>query len=153
VAAKPKTIDEYLAGVPADRRRALSALRAMIHAALPGVEECISYAMPAFRHEGRVVAGFLSTSTGCSYFPFSGTTLATLAGDLGAYSQTKSPLHFEPARPLSKTVVKKLLKARIAELSARATPSGTRSVRRAVPPLGRAKPAKRASRKARSRSS
>lgn len=150
--AKPKTIDEYLAGVPADRRRALSALRATIHAALPGVEECISYAMPAFRYEGRVVAGFLATSTGCSYFPFSGTTLGTLAGELRAYDQTKSALHFEPERPLSKSVVKKLLKARVAELTARATPSGTRSVRRALPSPGRAK-AKRPSRKARSTSS
>ena len=77
--AKPKTIDDYLATVPADRRRALSALRATIHGVLPNVEECISYSMPAFRHDGRVVAGFLATATGCSYFPFSGSTLATLA--------------------------------------------------------------------------
>ena len=113
--AKPKTIDEYLARVPAERRHALASLRATIHASLPGLEECISYSMPAFRHEGHVVAGFLATSKGCSYFPFSGTTLATLADELRTYEQTKSALHFAPERPLPKALVKKLLKARVAE--------------------------------------
>ena len=115
VPAKPKTIDDYLATVPLDRRRALAALRATIHGVLPEAEECISYSMPAFRHDGHVVAGFLATAKGCSYFPFSGTTLAMLATELRAYSQTKSALHFEPERPLSKALVTKLLKARIAE--------------------------------------
>jgi uncharacterized protein YdhG (YjbR/CyaY superfamily) len=118
---KPKTIDEYLDGVPGDRRRALSALRATIHALLPNAEECISYSMPAFRHDGHVVAGFLATSKGCSYFPFSATTLGTLARELGAYDQTKSALHFAPEHPLPKPLVRKLLQARIAETHRRRT--------------------------------
>ena len=130
--AKPKTIDDYLARVPADRRRALTALRATIHGLLPGVEECISYSMPAFRHEGHVVAGFLATAKGCSYFPFSGTTLATLADELRAYDQTKSALHFDPARPLSKALVKTLLKARIAETNSAGKPSRAQPQRRAA---------------------
>jgi uncharacterized protein YdhG (YjbR/CyaY superfamily) len=115
VSSKPQSIDEYLANVPADRRRALAALRTTIRSVLPAAEECISYSMPAFRHEGHVVAGFLATAKGCSYFPFSGTTLATLADELRDYDQTKSALHFDPKRPLSKALVKTLLKARIAE--------------------------------------
>jgi uncharacterized protein YdhG (YjbR/CyaY superfamily) len=55
------------------------------------------------------------TKKGCSYFPFSGSTLATLRADLRSYSQTKSALHFDPARPLPATLVRKLIKARIAE--------------------------------------
>ena len=145
--AKPKTIDDYLATVPADRRRALSALRATIHGVLPNVEECISYSMPAFRHDGRVVAGFLATATGCSYFPFSGSTLATLATELRAYSQTKSALHFEPERPLSKALVTKLLKARIAETSRSSPTSRTRRTKRAAP-SARAMPKVRAARPA-----
>lgn len=113
--AKLSSIDDYLARVPADRQRALRTLRATIRSLLPDAEECISYSMPAFRYEGHVVAGFLATSKGCSYFPFSGTTLATLADELRAYDQTKSALHFEPAKPLSKSLVKTLLQARIAE--------------------------------------
>jgi uncharacterized protein YdhG (YjbR/CyaY superfamily) len=116
--AKPKNIDDYLSRVPADRRRALERLRATILSLLPEVEECISYSMPAFRHEGEVVAGFLATSEGCSYFPFSGRTLGTLAVEVRSYDQTKGSLHFDHERPLPKALVKKLLQARIAETRA-----------------------------------
>lgn len=115
MAAKPETIDAYLAAASADRRAALETLRKTILSILPDAEECISYSMPAFRYGGHVVAGFSATSKGCSYFPFSGTTLATVAADVKTYSQTKSALHFDPKHPLPVAVVRKLLKARIAE--------------------------------------
>ena len=110
------TIDEYLATVPADRRRALEDLRTKIRSIVPGVEECISYRIPAFRLNGVVVAGFCATSKGCSYLPFSGSTLKTLAKALGGYDQTKSSLHFSPDEPLPIELVRKLLKARIKEM-------------------------------------
>jgi uncharacterized protein YdhG (YjbR/CyaY superfamily) len=112
---KPKTIDDYLASVKPDRRAALQKLRRTIHSVVPDAEECISYSMPAFRYNGHVIAGFLATAKGCSYFPFSGTTLSTLSADLVAYSRTKSALHFDPERPLPVGLVRKLIKARIAE--------------------------------------
>ena len=108
-------MDAYLASVPEDRRAALQQLRRAIHEILPDVEECIRYGMPAFRHEGVVVAGFLATARGCSYYPFSGRTLATLAARVRRYGQTKGALHFDPARPLPRTLVRELLRARIAE--------------------------------------
>jgi uncharacterized protein YdhG (YjbR/CyaY superfamily) len=114
--AKPKDTDAYLATVSADKRALLESLRKTIRSIVPDAEECISYSMPAFRVKGGVVAGFLATAKGCSYFPFSGSTLATLADDLGDYGQTKSALHFDRKRPLSKTLVRKLLKARLAEV-------------------------------------
>lgn len=112
---KPKDIDSYLASVPADRAAALTKLRAQIHVAMPGLEECISYNMPAFRCEGTVIAGFLATNKGCSYYPFSGKTLATLKKDLAKYEGTAGALHFDPERGLPPTLVKKLLKTRLAE--------------------------------------
>ena len=115
MAAKPETIDAYLATVSADRRAALEKLRKTIRSILPEAEECISYSMPAFRYAGHVVAGFLATSKGCSYFPFSGMTLATVAADVKTYDQTKSALHFDEAHPLPVALVRKLLKARIEE--------------------------------------
>jgi uncharacterized protein YdhG (YjbR/CyaY superfamily) len=111
----PKTIDENLAALPADQRGALKKLRTTIKTIEPEAQECISYSMPAFRVGGRVVAGFRATSKGCSYYPFSGRTLATLAAHLTGYEQTKSALHFTPEHPLPKALVKTLLKARIAE--------------------------------------
>ena len=112
---KPATIDEYLRTVTQDRRRALQDLRKKIRSILPDAEECISYGIPAFRLHGEVVAGFCATAKGCSYFPFSGSTLRTLAAQVGDYEQTKSSLHFSPAKPLPTTLVRRLIRARISE--------------------------------------
>jgi uncharacterized protein YdhG (YjbR/CyaY superfamily) len=109
-------IDVYLAKVSGDKRTALDKLRKTIRSIVPKAEECISYGMPAFRVDGTVVAGFQATAKGCSYYPFSGTTLRTLTGDLRGYDKTKSALHFSPDQPLPATLVRKLLKARIAEI-------------------------------------
>jgi uncharacterized protein YdhG (YjbR/CyaY superfamily) len=108
-------IDEYLADVSPKTRAALQKLRKTIHAIVPGVEECISYRLPAFRYDGKVIAGFAATSTGCSYYPFSGRTLRTLAGEVESYKQTKGALHFRPDKPLPASLVRKLLEVRIAE--------------------------------------
>jgi uncharacterized protein YdhG (YjbR/CyaY superfamily) len=108
-------VDEYLASVTSRSRALLQKLRKTIRAIVPEVEECISYRLPAFRYRGNVIAGFSATSTGCSYYPFSGTTLKTLAGDIEVYSKTKSALHFGPDKPLPAALVGKLLRARIAE--------------------------------------
>jgi uncharacterized protein YdhG (YjbR/CyaY superfamily) len=115
---KVASIDEYLATVTDEKRAALAKLRKTIRSIIPKATECISYGMPAFRvaGKGKVVAGFIATKNGCSYFPFSGTTLGTLAKDLKAYGQTKSALHFDPKKGLPATLVRKLIKARIAEL-------------------------------------
>jgi uncharacterized protein YdhG (YjbR/CyaY superfamily) len=111
----PETIDAYLATVPPTTRAALAKLRATIRSIVPKAEECISYRIPAFRLDGKVVAGFCARAHGCSYFPFSGRTLRTLAKDVAAYDQTKSALHFDPEVGLPTTLVRKLLKTRIAE--------------------------------------
>jgi uncharacterized protein YdhG (YjbR/CyaY superfamily) len=113
------TIDEYLDSVDADRRQTLEDLRKKIHAIIPHAEECISYSMPAFRFNGVVVAGFSATTKGGSFYPFSGTTLKTLEGDVGHFEQTKGSLHFTIDKPLSITLVRKLIKTRIAEITSR----------------------------------
>jgi len=125
MSARPESIDAYLAGVPADRRAALQKLRRAIRSIIPAAEECISYSMPAFRVNGQVVAGFLANAKGCSYYPFSGSTLGTLAKEIAGYGQTKSALHFDPARGLPTVLVRKLLRARIAETKAAPRPHAT----------------------------
>ena len=117
---KPATIDDYLKNLPDDERRdALKDLRKKIHAAAPKAEECISYGLPAFRVEGGVIAGFQAATWGCSYFPFSGRTLRTLAAELKAYEQTKGSLHFPANKPLPAALVKKLIRVRLDELKPR----------------------------------
>ncbi len=116
---KPVNIDEYLARVSGPVRTVLVRLRRTIRAAVPAAEECISYGMPAFRVRGGVVAGFAVRSDGASYYPFSGSTLAALADELAGFEQTKSALHFGPGQPLPTSLVRKLVRARMAEIAAR----------------------------------
>src|SRR5512138_3100228 len=113
MARKPTTIDAYLATVSGPRRAALVALRKTIRGIVPDAEECISYGMPAFRLHGKVIAGFLARASGCSYLPFSGSTLQTVGEALGDRRRTKSSLHFTPDAPLPKALVRKLIAARI----------------------------------------
>jgi uncharacterized protein YdhG (YjbR/CyaY superfamily) len=116
MAHKSTTIDEYLAGVSADRHALLQQLRKTIRSIVPEAEECISYRIPAFRLRGGIVAGFCARREGCSYFPFSGSTLTTLAGDVADFQRTKSALHFDRDKPLSAKLVRKLIKTRMAEM-------------------------------------
>jgi uncharacterized protein YdhG (YjbR/CyaY superfamily) len=108
-------IDVYLASANPKSRALLHRLRKTIRTIVPEAVECISYRMPAFRFDGRIIAGFAATSKGCSYYPFSGTTLQTLKACLEGYEKTRSALHFGPHKPLPTTLVRKLLEARIAE--------------------------------------
>ncbi len=112
---KPSTIDEYLAGISPERRSVLEKLRRSIRGIVPNAEECISYSMPAFRVQGHVVAGFLATQNGYSYYPFSGSVLGTLGDEIARYDHTKSALHFDANQPPTLALLRKLLKARIAE--------------------------------------
>ena len=110
---KPKSIDDYLDGIDDERRALLASLRKTIRSVVPKAEECISYGMPAFRLDDRIIAGFAATKSGGSYYPFSGATLRTLKKELADYAGTKGALHF--SKPLPATLVRKLLKTRIAE--------------------------------------
>jgi uncharacterized protein YdhG (YjbR/CyaY superfamily) len=118
---KASTIDGYLRTVPGERQRTLQDVRAKIRTVVPDAVECISYGIPAFRLNGIVVAGFCATAKGCSYFPFSGSTLTTLAGDLERFDKTKSSLHFSADKPLSAALVRKLIKTRMKESKDRET--------------------------------
>lgn len=123
MAGRANPIDGYLAGLPAGQRAALGRLRRAIRAAAPDAEECLSYGMPAFRL-GKVVAGFAAYRKHLSYFPFSGTTLPAHAGLLRGWERTKSALHFTPERPLPASLVRTLVRARIAEIGEKGRAKG-----------------------------
>ena len=111
----PTTIDEYLAGVRDDQRAALETLRQTILSVLPDAQECLSYNMPAFRVEGKIVAGFAAYSKNCGYYPFSGGTLGGFAEELKGFKTTKGAVQFTPEKPLPTNLVKALILARLAE--------------------------------------
>jgi len=117
---KPKTIDEYLAGVNADFRGVLQELRQTIQAVVPDAEECISYAIPAFRLNERLLVGFAAWSKHCSFYPMSSKTLKKFRNALMNFQISKGTLRFSPDKPIPVALVKKLVKARTAENNARA---------------------------------
>lgn len=115
MAKKPHSIDDYLDTLSPENRAALQKVRRAVHAAAPGAEECISYGMPAFRVDGKLIAGFKAATHHCSYYPMSGDTVATLKTDLAGYETSRGTIRF-PARPgLPATLVRKLVKTRMAE--------------------------------------
>jgi uncharacterized protein YdhG (YjbR/CyaY superfamily) len=109
-------VDRYLAAVDEPKRTTLEQLRQKILAVLPNAEECISYGMPAFKVDGKPVAGFAAFNRHLSYLPHSGAVLAALGSDLAAYDHTKSSLHFAVDEPLPASLVNKLITTRLAEL-------------------------------------
>jgi len=112
-------VDAYLAALDEPKRSTLQALRSTILEVVPDAEQVIFYRVPAFRVRGKVVAGFAAFKNHLSYLPFSGSVLEELGDELEGYGGTKSALHFPIDRPLPRTLVQKLIKARLMEIDKR----------------------------------
>ncbi|HJW66896.1 MAG TPA: DUF1801 domain-containing protein [Gaiellaceae bacterium] len=108
-------VDRYLEALEEPKRGTLEALRRSILEVVPEAEQGISYGMPAFKVEGRTVAGFAAFKHHLSYLPHSGSVLATLADDVAAYETSKGSLRFAVDKPLPRQLVKKLVRARMRE--------------------------------------
>ena len=113
---KPKTIDEYLAGVNASHRDILGKLRQTIHDVAPNAEECISYGIPAFRLNGRALVFFGAWANHCAFYPGSSATLKKFRNEVRNFQVSKGTIRFLPGKPLPVRLVRKLVKARIAEV-------------------------------------
>ena len=112
---KARNIDEYVAGLSAGQRVALQNIRKAIQSAAPRAEECISYRLPAFRLDGKLLVAFGATASHCAFYPMSASTVAAFKDELKGYETSKGTIRFQPDRPLPATLVRKLVKARIAE--------------------------------------
>ena len=116
IKAKFKSIDEYLAALSNDKRAALERLRTTIRAAAPRAEECISYGLPAFRLDGKLLVAFGAWATHCAFYP--GTVMEAHKAELKDYDTSKGTIRFQAANALPATLVRKLVKARIAKNAA-----------------------------------
>ncbi len=112
---KPASIDAYLKPLPADQRAALQKLRKQIQAAAPKAEECFSYGLPAFRL-GRPLVAFAAAKHHCSFYPMSGLLIEAHQAELKGFETSKGTIRFSPSKPLPAALVRKLVKARLAEL-------------------------------------
>jgi len=114
----PKSVDEYLARVPQPARGTLHKMRATIRSVVPSsATETISYGMPAFRYNGMLV-WFGAFSNHCSLFP-TASVIAEFKSELKGYSTSKGTIHFPTDKPLPTTLIKKLVKARVAQNEAK----------------------------------
>ena len=92
-------------------------LRDRILEIVPDAVEVVSYGMPAFKVEDCIVAGLLANKNHVGYYPFSGSVLHLFSKELAKYTTTKSALHVPIDQPLSKALLAKLIKKRIAQIS------------------------------------
>ncbi len=111
-----KGVTAYLASVPADARVALQRLRNAIRAAAPEAEEGFSYSLPAFKLDGRSLVCYAAPKNHCSFYPMSAEVIHAHAKDLEAYDTSKGTIRFRATKPLPSALVRKLVRARIAEL-------------------------------------
>lgn len=113
-ARRPATIDEYLAPLPAEQRAALQKVRKTVRAAVPGAEECISYGLPTFKIEGKAFFYFGAAARHCAIY---GAVERDLQEDLADFETNgKGTIRFQPNRPLSAALVRKLNAARLHRL-------------------------------------
>lgn len=114
-----KEIDDYLRQLDEPKRHTLGKLRTTIVSIVPQAEEGIAYGLPAFRLQGKVVAGFAASRNHLSYLPHSGSVLSRLRDEVASYTTSKGALQFPVDKPLPKGLVKKLVEARLLELGGR----------------------------------
>jgi uncharacterized protein YdhG (YjbR/CyaY superfamily) len=116
VAAKrkgtPKSLEEYLASVPAPAHGALKQMRAAIRSAVPAeAVEIISYGIPAFKHQ-RVLVWYAAFSKHCSLFP-TAAVIETFKEELKGFVISKGTIQFPTDKPLPTALIKRLVKARV----------------------------------------
>jgi 3-methyladenine DNA glycosylase AlkD/uncharacterized protein YdhG (YjbR/CyaY superfamily) len=113
--AKPTTFEEYFALLTLEQREALEKLRTTIRAAVPTAEEGISYGLAAFRLNGKPLVALGATAGHCAFYLMSNSTVDDHAQELQKYDTSTGTIRFAVDKPLPAALVRKLVKARIAE--------------------------------------
>jgi len=113
---KQKKVDQYLASLPGDSRKALENLRKIIQDTVPYAEEGFSYGVPAFKINGKPLVCYAAFKNHCGFYPISSEVLISFALDLEGFEMAKGTIRFKVDKPLPTTLVKRIVKARLKEL-------------------------------------
>ena len=111
-------VDGYLAELDEPKRTTLEEMRRRILEVIPSAEQGLSYGVPAFKVDGRVVAGLAAFKSHLSYLPHSGSVLPVVSDKTSGYSQTKSALHFPLDEPLPRELIRELIEVKLRGLNA-----------------------------------
>jgi uncharacterized protein YdhG (YjbR/CyaY superfamily) len=113
-------VDEYMAGLPDDRRAVMEWLRTTIRAAAPDAVEVISYGMPAFKSHGTFLVSYDAYKKHYSLFPASDAVIEACGDDLKPFLTGRGTISFKPDKPLSSELLTKIVEVRVAENLGRA---------------------------------
>jgi len=117
----PKTVEEYLDTIPEPARSTLNKIRAAIRAAAPPDSiEVISYGIPAFKHQ-QILIWYAGFSNHCSVFP-TAAVIAAFKKELKGFVISKGTIQFPTDKPLPAALVKKMVRARLAQIESKARP-------------------------------
>ncbi|MGZ5368812.1 MAG: iron chaperone [Aeromicrobium sp.] len=112
-----ETVDEYLAAVPDEQRDALATVRERLVAAIPDVEQVMSYQVPTFRYRGRALLGLSAAKDHCSLHLMSPPLAKALGSELTEGKLSGATLHFANDAPLGEATVRLIVDRRIAEVT------------------------------------
>ena len=112
-------VASYIAALPPDARKAMKQVRTAVRAAAPRAEEAFSYRIPAFRMDGKPLVWYAAFRNHYSVYPIGAAITRSLAKEVEGYETSKGTIRFPLTEPVPVSLVKKLVKARIAEVRQR----------------------------------
>ena len=110
------SVDEYLKKLPDDQRAVLENIRKTIKSLSPEITELISYSIPSFKYKGRQFVAFAAYPTHCNFLLMSYPLMDTFKSELKRFETDKATIRFTVDKPLPISLLKKLVKARMAEI-------------------------------------
>lgn len=111
----PVAVRAHYQTAPSPHKETMLEMRKRILEIVPDAQEVVSYGMPAFKVDETIVAGLLANKKHVGYYPFSGSILKLFPEELAGFSKTISAIHVPVDKPLTKTLMKKLIKARLTQ--------------------------------------
>lgn len=115
---RPATVEEYLAGLPEKPRAALERLRRLISEAAPESTEGMAYGVPAFIAYGKPLVCYAAFKNHCGFYPLDPDLIAAHEAELASFTTAKGTIRFTPEHPLPAALVKEMVTARLAEITA-----------------------------------